>query len=200
MEGISKKQARELINIKGKVRGLALKSHAKFVASKLGVANLKKVEKKMADLGYAFDFEEINSMDFYPIGIEGLFLVLCHSELGFKENDFIEMGTFSSKFSLIIKLFAKYFVSVEGIAEKANKVWREYYTRGILEVVELDAKQGKAVLSLTGLSVHPFHCLHVQGHIQSILQMVLGTNIEGRETECPFRGDEAHIYNFNWRV
>ena len=195
---ITKEETEELISKKGEVRGLALKSHARFVVKKTGQEGLGKVTNKMAELGHPFDFHSVKPMDFYGVGIEALFLVLCNTELGFEENDFVEIGAFSAKLSLIIKLFAKHFVSVEKIAEKANEIWGKYYTEGKLEIVRLDSGKRTAVFKLSDFKIHPFHCLHVLGYIKSVLKMVVGKPVEGEEKECPFRKGRDHIFELNW--
>jgi len=68
-EKISKKEQQELQEIKGQVRGLSLKGHARFLLKEEGGDSLERVEKEMQKLGYDFDYDKIKKLDFYPLSL-----------------------------------------------------------------------------------------------------------------------------------
>lgn len=199
MAGLKKEEAEKLMESPGKVRGIALKNHGQYIESRWGKEALKAIEKRIRETGQDFSFDKVSSMNFYPVGLEALLFVVSKEEVGFDEKEFMEVGSFGSKLSLIIKLFAKYFVSVKKLVKKAPEIWRKYYTTGDLEVASLDEKEGRAVLRLKNFNLHPYHCLHVAGYVRNVLRMALGRPVEVEETRCTFRGDPYHEFVLSWK-
>lgn len=199
MGKITKKKAEELMSIKGEVRGIALKSHASFIIKEKGEEALKELQQEMKRLGCSLDHKKIESMKFYPVGIEALELFLIKEIFEFEDEKFEEIGAFGAKSSLIVRLFTKYLFSVKALAKHGSKIWSRYYTEGELEVREMDPEKGRAVIQLRGFQVHRYHCLHVKGFLTSVLRMALGGKpLETEETKCMGRGDEYHEFVVTW--
>ncbi len=197
-EVITKKEFDELMSIEGEVRGVAFKTASGFIIKEKGVEGLKKIEEIITELGYPIEFRKIKIMNFYPVGLIGVIQLLLHRLFNFDKKKFIEMGTFESKVSLIIRLFMRYFVSLKAVIKEVPKMWKKYYTAGELKVIELNEKEKSAVLRLENFKIHQFHCYDLIGYFPSVLQMIVGGNPICEETKCVFLGDKYHEFLLKW--
>ena len=195
---ITKEIAKRFMAIKGEVRGVALKSHQDFILKEKGEEGLKKLEEEMARLGYPIKYKEIRITDFYPVGLEVVALLAIKKLFDFDEEKFEEIGIFQSKISWIIKLFMKYFGSLEMLVDRAPDIWKKYYTIGDFKVVELNELKRYIVLRVENFKLHPLHCRHVKGYCYNVIKMVVKKPVTCQEIKCPFRGDEYHEFLIKW--
>lgn len=195
---ISKEELDELMSLGGKGRGVLFKTASKFILKEKGEEGLKKLEETITNLGYPIKFQKIRAMDFYPMGLYAVTLVTIQGLFNFNEEKFIEMGKFESKISLIIRLFIRYFFSIDVVVKQASKIWRTYFTIGDISVAELNKEKKYGVLKVENFRLHPLHCQILKGYLPGVVQMVVGSKVICEETKCPFRGDEYHGFSLKW--
>ncbi len=183
----------------GKVRGLALISHKGFVMKEKGREGLMRLEFFLEGIGYPQEYREISPMEFYPVGLEIIELLAIKSLFNFEDEKFREIGVFSSKMSLILRTFMKYFVSLETALKQAPLIWRKYYTIGELTVREYNKEKNHIIIRVSGLKLHPLHCLHLEGYICSVIRMIVKKPTSCRETVCGYKtGGEFHEFVIKW--
>lgn len=182
----------------GRVRGVALKSHGEFVLRHEGEEGLRKLEKLMSDLGHPINYKDVEPMDFYSTGLEGLTFLGMKRIFGYGDEMFQKLGATNAKFSLIIRLFMKYFFSVEKVADLVPKMWRKYYTTGNLKVEEYSEEDKYAILRIRNFELHPLLCQNLLGYFSSVLQMVVGSPVTAKETKCTHKGDDYHEFLMEW--
>jgi len=197
-EIISKTIADRLMKLKGEVRGLAIKSHGAFILKEKGEDGLKRLEDFMRELGYPLIHENIKGLSFCPVGLEVMELLVIKQLFDFNDEKFVEIGAFSSKLSLIMRMFIKYFVSVKLMAHQSPKIWEEYYTIGKLSVPEFNEEKKRLVLRVKDLNLHPLHCLHLKGYFSSVVKMVTNREVSCEETKCIYNGDDSHDFSLQW--
>ncbi len=197
-EIITKEIVQELMKIKGETRGASMKGDLEYVLHKEGAEGLKKLEDEMARLGYPIRFKELRAMELYPVGVEAITFLVIKKLFNFDEEEFRKMGEFNSKVSLLIRLFMKYFVSLELLAKQAPKLWREYYSLGDLKIIEINKEKKYMIIRIENFYHHPIHCLTVEGYFVSIVKMVVKAPVTCKETKCINRGDEYHEYLMKW--
>ncbi len=195
---ISKEEFDEFMKIKGEVRGMSLKNIAAFVLKERGKEGLKKLEDTITRLGYPLKYRKIRAMTFYPLGLEPLMMVVAKKVLNFNKEDFRNLGEFSPKTAIIIRLFLQYFLSVRKVAESVTEMWKKYYTVGNIETVELNEEKRYMILRVTDFNLHPVHCQVLEGYFPTVIQMVINTKVHCEETKCFFRGDDYHEYLMKW--
>jgi len=197
---LTKEVAKKLMEIKGEVRGVVFKTDTEYILKEKGREGLKKLEDELERLGFPTKFKEIKTMAFYPVGLRALSLLAIKKVFDFDNEKIKEMGFFATKISLIIKLFMKYFLSVQRVfLKEAPKIWRKHWTIGELVPVELDEEKKYAILRLKNFSLHPIYCCYLGGYFCGIMQMLIKTpQITFEETKCSFRGDEYHEYLIKW--
>lgn len=197
-EIISKEELNKLMALKGRVRGLAIKSHGEFIKKEKGEAGLKELEQVMEDLGCSVNHKELETMRFYPIYLEVVALVVIKKLFNFEEEKFREMGEFSSKMSLILKLFIKYFISIKMMVDQIPNIWEKYYTIGKIKTTELDIVGNRLVLRLEDFNLHYLHCLHLEGYFSSVVKMIVKKPVTCLETRCVHKGDRYHEFLLRW--
>ena len=195
-EIITKEEFNKFMELEGETRGVGFKTEAKFILKEEGMAGLKKLEDIMEKFGYPY--KNIQTMDFYPMGLLAVALLSIKGLFNYDDKKFQEMGRFEAKFSLIIRLFMKYFISIERVIKEVPKMWRKYYTVGDLKVIEFNEKKKYAIIRLENFQLHPLLCQVFEGYFPSVLQMIVGGFVTCEETKCTFRGDDYHEFLMKW--
>ena len=174
---ISKGKIEELKGIKGQARGAAFKSPFKFVLKREGRKGVELVEKTMKELGCPLKHKELSTMRFYPIHLCLILQAVIQGLFGYGDEEFEEMGRFNSKNSMVMRLFTKYFASLENVVGKTPRAWRMYFSAGTLEVVELN-REGRYVRArLKESPFPPLYCPIVKGFFSSVLQMIVNETV-----------------------
>ena len=137
-------------------------------------------------------------MVFYPLGLEGLTLLIIKRLFNFNDETIKEMAVRQAKTSILIRLFTKSFLSVKKAAVLVPKMWRTIYTVGEAEVGEINEEEKYAVLIIKDFLIIPIYCLYLIGYFSSILQLIVGNKVTCKETKCPFKGDEYHEFVLKW--
>lgn len=198
MQKLTKEFAKKLMETEGEARGINLKTDWEVVLDKYGKGGLKKLEAKIAGLGFPIKYEEIKTMDFYPVGLDALSVLSIKETFNLNDQELKELGAAAVKFSLFLKVLIKYFPSLNLLAKEAPKMWRKHYSIGDLEIVETNEKEKRAVLRIKNFSFHPAQCANLQGYFSKILQMAVKAPVTCEETKCTFRGDAYHEFVIKW--
>lgn len=198
---ITKELAKKLMEIEGETRGVVLKTDGEYVLKEKGEEGLKKIEEELEKLGYPIKYGEIKTMEFYPVGLRAISLLVVKKAFNFNDEKIKEIGIFATKVSLIIKIFTRYFLSVKRVFFiEAPKIWRKHWTKGDLIPVELNEEKKYAILRLQNFSLHPIYCTYLGGYFCGVLLMLLrATKMNPEETKCVFRGDEYHEFLIKWQ-
>jgi hypothetical protein len=198
-EIISKKEFDELMKLEGEAKGVPFKTEANFILKREGGQGLKKLEDTMAKLGYPIKYRKMRSMNLYPLGLLAVNLLAIKRLFNYDNKKFQEMGSVEAKTSsLIIRLFMKYFVSIERAAKEISKMWRKHYTTGDLKIIEYDKKKKYAILRLKDFRCSSLFCQDLIGYFPSVLQMIIGSKVNCEEVKCIHRGDEYHEFLLKW--
>ena len=201
MEEITKEEIQKLMKIKGEARGVVFKTDAEYILSEKGEEGLKKLEEELERLGHPLKYREIKTMDFYPVGLRVLSLLAIKKVFNFDDEKIKDMGLVATKKSLIIKLFIRYFLSVQRVVFKeAPRMWRKHWSIGELIPLELDEEKKRTIFRVKNFDLHPLYCsVYLRGYFSGILQMLVKSpKITCQETKCSFRGDEYHEYLIKW--
>lgn len=201
MEKITKEEINKLMRIKIETRGVVLKTDGEYILEKEGEAGVNKLEEELKRLGYPIKYKEVKNMAFYPAGLRILSLIVIKKIFNFNDEKIKEMGLVATKKSLIVKLFIRYFLSIQRVFfREAPRIWQEHWTKGELIPIELNEEEKYGVLRLRDFDLHPLYCsVYLTGYFSGILQMLIKTRqITCQETKCSFRGDKYHEYLLKW--
>lgn len=191
----------KLMEIKGEARGVVLKTDEEYILKERGRKGLEELEKRLEELGHPIKYNQIKTMDFYPVGLRVLSLLAVKEVFNFNDEEIRKMGTFATKVSLIIKLFMKYFLSMRRVVMKESpKMWSKHWTVGKLVPIRLDEKQKYAVIRVEGFDLHPIYCTYLEGYFAGIVEMLVKeSKIDSQETKCALKGDPYHEFTVKWQ-
>lgn len=194
-ETITKEEFDEMMKIKGEVRGVTLQGYQDYILKEEGEEGLEKFKKEVVEFDYP---KEIRTMDFYPIGYQVLAIETMKRVFNYDEKRFLEIGEFSAKVSMIVRLFSRYFFSVEQAMKHIPKMWEKYYTVGKIELGDFSEEEKFLVIRLKDFHIHPFHGQVLVGYFSSLLKMISGQKARGEETKSPFRRDDCYEFLMKW--
>jgi hypothetical protein len=191
----------KLMEIKGEARGVVLKTDEEYILKEKGKKGLEKLEKRLKELGHPIKYNQIKTMNFYPVGLRILSLLVIKEIFNFDDKEIQRMGIFATKMSFIIKLFTKYFLSLRRVLmNEAPKIWTKHWTVGKLVPVKLDEKEKYAILRVVDFNLHPVYCVYLRGYFEGMLQMIVKpSKIISQETKCFFKGDPYHEFTVKWQ-
>jgi len=202
MEEITKEEISKLMEVKSQARGVVFKTDTEYILAEKGEEGLKKLEEELEKLGHPIKYKEIKSMEFYPAGLRALSLLVIKKTFGFDDKKIENMGLVATKKSIIVKLFIRFFLSLDRVFFKeAPRIWQKHWTAGELVPVELNEEKKYAILRLKNFNLHPLYCsVYLQGYFAGILQMLIKSpEMSCQETKCSFKGGEYHEYLIKWQ-
>jgi len=197
---LTEKLVQELMEFKGEIRGMDIIFDGEFVLKHNGKEGLKKVQEKLKEIGVPLEYKRLNPLSFCPGGLRVISLLAIQEALGYSDEKIEEMGKSAPKFSLIIKLFIKYFTSLRKFFfNQAPRIWKEYWTVGEFVPLELNEQEKFAIFRYQGVNLHPIYCTYLKGYFATVCQLVTGAKkVECKETKCVFRGDQFHEFFLKW--
>lgn len=195
---LTKEKVKKLMKLKGSVRGMALKVDLDFVREKKGENGLRKVEARMKELGHPLEYDKILPMQFYPMGLSVISLLVIEEVFNFSEKELKEWGESVVKFSILMKILMKYFGSLNLVAKQIPGVWRRHYTIGDLEMPDFSEESKYVILRLKNFKIDPIYCSIYLGYFSKTASMVLKNKINVKETKCMFKGDPYHEFLLTW--
>ena len=153
----------------------------------------------MARVGYPVKYKKIKVTRFFPLALQAVNLTVVKRLFDYNEKKFQEMGMFESKAdTTIIRLFMKYFVSLEVAAKAASKMWRTYFTVGDIKTVRLDKEKKYIILRLENFHHTPIICENLKGYFQGLIKMIVKEETTCEETKCIHKGDDYHEFLLRW--
>lgn len=196
-EIISKEELDKLMKIKGKIRGLALKGETEFILKEEGKEGLKKVEDEITRLGLPLERKNLKTMEWYPIGVAIGYFLIYKRLFNWDDEKFNKLGRAKLKLPASIRLFIKYFVSLEAAIKENQRLWRRYFSVGEAEV-ELNKEKRYSIIRIKNCYLHPLQCQVLKGYLSSMNEIILRTKATCEETKCVHRGDEYHEFLVRW--
>ncbi len=200
---ISNEELEKIMNLKGEIRGLALKNYREYILRENKKEGLDKLEEALLSLGCPIKYENLKAMVFYPLWWSVVTFVLLRRLFHYDEQKFQEMGKFCFKFPNIITVWAKYLISIEKAAESSVKMYKMYFTVGEFTVPEYSKEKKYAILRLENYPVYPIdsprdYCYFLAGYYSSIVRVITGKEATGKEIKCVHRGDKYHEFLIKW--
>jgi hypothetical protein len=199
MEKTLKEIAEELFKIKGNVKGDVLRNTFLYINEKEGAQGVSAIEKRLEEIGYPLKFKEIDRNAWYPEAFSVLLLITSKDVFGWQDSDIFAVGNSAIRYSSIIKIMVRHFVSIENVLKQAPILWRKHLDFGKLEIVDFNKEKRYAKIAVKGHKFHEVSCRYFAGYFQGAAQLcVKSENITAKETKCVFKGDSCHEFLINW--
>jgi len=145
----------------------------RYVRYREGEMGLKKLEEKLKELGWPLKFEEIESTEWYPMGLDVLKTLVVKDLFNWTEKDIFEMEAYSARVSFLAKMFLRYFVSPQKAFQESLKYWRKNYDVGELEVYKFNEKEKYAIFRLKNLKLHSINCINFAGYFLQAAKYII---------------------------
>lgn len=188
------------MKIEGEARGMTLKDDATYIINKKGKEGLKKVEEALEGVGQPIKYGKIQTLAFYPAGWRALSLLAMKKVFGWGDEEFRELGGFAPSDSLIVRVYSRFFHSVDKMVEMAPRVYKEYLTKGELTIPDYNVEKKYAIMEIRGCDLHPLFCRILEGYFGTFVKMVVeAKEMECRETMCTFEGQDRHQFKATWK-
>lgn len=194
-----KQEIDNLMKIEGHVRGAVFYTHATYIRIKKGEEGVKAVEDKLKDLGYPFSFKDVKTLGWYPVGLEPAVILVAKELFGWTDDDIFDMGNSAPKYSFVVKMIMRYFLSLKRSFAETPTYWDKHYDVGQLINYKLDEEEKYAIVRVQGYKTHPIMCTLFAGYFLRMGQFVIKTEkITIKETKCLYKGDPYHEFFFKW--
>lgn len=139
-------------------------------------------------------------MDFYPVGWRAISLLAIKKVFNWKNKDIRELGRFATAVSLVVRIYMKFFHSVDIMAKKAPEMWNNYFTIGSLSIPDYDEEKKYAVAIIKDINLHPVFCRTMEGYFENIVKMIVrAKKVRCHETECALKGTKCHRFLIKWQ-
>ena len=197
-EIITKKIAQNLMKLEGEARGTHFVNDSQYILAKEGEQGLKRVEEELKGLGFPIEYKKVKNTDFYPIGLRAISLLVIKKVFNWEDEGIKNLCSFATKVSMIIRLYLKFFYSIEKMTEIAPKLWKDYFTVGSLRVIEYDKQRKRVVLRVEDFILHSIYCRCLEGFFEDIVKMVVGVkSVNCKETKCSAE-ENSHEFVVTW--
>lgn len=189
------------MKIKGKVRGVVFQTDGRYVLETKGEKGMKTLEAAIKKTGQPIKYgKELKATSWYPLSWRILSLLVIQRTFNWGEKEMFAMGQAAPKYSFIVKMLLRYFVSLEKTFKESAKYWQEHYSVGKLEAPVIDIEGKRLVIHLKDFKMHPVFCMYSKGYFKAIAKLVVRTEkMTIKETECMFKGDDYHEFIIEWQ-
>jgi len=194
---ISKQEADKIMQMKGEVKGVVFQTDREYVKKMWGQESLDKIKKELKKLGYPIEYEKVKALEWHPIGLRVLSLLVIKDSFNMSDEDIKIMGNTAPKLSFIVKLLLRFFVNLKMSFEHASEMWTKHYSVGKLRA-EIYEAENWAKVYLEDIKLHPMFCKYLEGYFSRIVQYTINKNIKSEEEKCMFKGGPCHEYKISW--
>lgn len=195
---LTKKEAEEIMHLEGEVRTVTLCTDAASVVRLKGKDGLNRVEAKLQSLGHPIDYGTMRAMDWRPLGLRVLSLLVIKDTFEWGDGEIRAMGYAALTYSLVTRLFMKTLASPDIAFGRAPIYWSSHFTSGKMEVEFVNGLNRVSFL-IREFGGHPVLCKHIEGYLERAGQFIMPKhNVRLRETKCPFQGEPYHQYDLSW--
>jgi len=194
-----KQTAKELMNIKGNIRGEGMLTDIEYIRYCKGEKGVKMLEEKLKELGQPINFKKIRPMEWYPVGWDVLKILCLKDIFNWNDKDIFKMANFAPKVSFLVKMLMKYFFSAERSFKESPKYWKQHFDFAELEAYRYNEKEKFMIFRVKNFKTHPIMCVVIAGYFLRMAQFVLRSEkISIKETKCVFKGAPYEEYLISW--
>lgn len=197
---LSKEEVDKMMKIKGNVKGVILKGHFDYIRDLKGEEGIKKVEKRLLELGYPIDHKKIKEGKWYPEALACLIVLVCAEVFNWNQEGVRKMAYESPKYSFIVKVLMQHFVKIEKSFKMAPIYWRKHFDFSRMEVGGFSEKEKFGIIRLVDFhKYHPLICEYHRAYFQKIAEIMLGQRkVRVSHTKCLFREDDCEEFKIIW--
>lgn len=195
-------EADRIMNQEGKSVGVTFTTEYQYFLDHVGEDGVQKIEAAMAELGYPFDFSELDTEQWYREGYVALAILVGMELFDWDEDDVYEIGYTATSMSKVLNT-AVSFISVKRALRNAPRLWSRHFDFGELETINHDEEAQTATIRIYdydfGDHMHAYYC----GYFSHMTEILTGSEDQSvvcryRECESPEGYTHCDEYHFDW--
>lgn len=194
MDKLTKDKVAKMKEVSGETRGVVFDTDINFIKRNGGEDGFKKIKARLEELGESLEYEKIQTMEFYPLWKRMLSLAVIKDVLELDDQEIERMGKEAPKISLLIRMFARFFFSIEETIKQAAEMWSKHYTIGSIEAGVI--KEGETSIILKDISVPEIFLVYLGGYLKTIVEMIVNEKVSVSRRPL---GDNIHEYRCTWK-
>ena len=171
-----------------KIRGAALNNDLAYIRQQEGEKRTNELIRKIREERDSnFDPGKINGMSWYPLEWQEYLLLETKKQLQWQEKDIFQMGYHAPQYSILLKIFLRYFLGTESALRNSNRSWRQHYNIGRVSRHKIDKKKKQIFFKIEDFYVDPVLCPLLQGALSFFASMATGKEIKVKEAQCELK-------------
>ena len=197
---LTKEEADKLMKTEGETRGVVLKTLEDYILSKKGLGGIKKVEEKLKELGYPFEFKKVFSFSWQSAAFSNLVVLSMLEVFDWDDSRAFDIGYNALINSRIAKLMLEKIDTMEDSNNRTPKIWKTYSTVGEMKFVEYNEKKRHSTLRLKGYKkYHPVSYEYFRGFLTRVAEIITKSKkVKVDQTKSLFNGDSYDDFEFTW--
>ncbi len=195
---INRNRIKQILRLKGEVRGAVFQTDKNYILMNYGEEGLKKLIGNAEALGIKLPYEKTSSLEWHPAGLRILSLLFIKETFNLTDEKIVNMGYIAPKSSFVVKLLMKFFINLNSLVIKIPDYWREHWSVGSLEIIKYDEAGKILILGLKKFKIDPVFCLYETGFFRKMLEFTVGSGVEVNETKCMSNGNKWHEFKITW--
>lgn len=195
-----KQETKELRKLPGQQRAEHVKYYYNYVKRNYGEKGLKKVMDTLKKLDFDLgDVSQYRDTEWVPEDLAHVFFITAARVLDWDDQEVYDMGRAIVPKSTVTKVFLKFFSTIDKSLEKGVDQWRKNFTRGKLEVKDLDKKKREGKFVLRDFKDHRLAYIHFQGFFSRILEIMTGSSkVKVEDPVCLNEKKGDWEWKFHW--
>ncbi len=192
---VDKGKVDKLIKLKGDTRGATFQTDASCIRKIKGDEGLKLISSRMDELGYHIDYNNIKTLELYPLGLRALTFEVMVEEFSWSGKEIKFMGSLAPDVSFMVKLLLRYFISTEKMFKNASKLWSDHYSLGNLISKEINKKEQEIIVALEDIEITDLYCSYLEGYFQKLVSYTepMG-DVIAETTKYLHKGDDCYEF------
>jgi predicted hydrocarbon binding protein len=196
---LSEKKVKEILKIKGKIKGQSTRDNFRCIKALKGEEGLKAYNEAFKAINAPFAYETIKNSDTIPLSYDVLSLVVAADLFGWDGEGVKNFGRALGKVSFFEKTFIKYFISLEKFTKSLPDHWKRTTSEGELTLVELNEEKKYLIATLKDFDASIYYCQVLQGYFETLVGFAVSSDkISVEETKCLYKGDKYHEFLVKW--
>jgi len=195
-----KQEINQYKHLMGKQRAEHVKYYINYVRENYGDKGVKKVKDTIEKMGFDIgDAKQYRDTEWVPESWAHIFFVTAARIFDWDDREIQNIGRYIMPRSIITRVFLKYFSTVEKTLKKGVKQWDNNFTRGELEIKDINKEKKEGKFMLKNFPNNPMAYIHFQGYFSRLLEIITGSNkVKVEDPVCLDQDKGNWEWKFHW--
>lgn len=195
-----KQEINQYKHLMDKQRAEHVKYYINYVRENYGEKGVEKVMDTIEKMGFDIDDpKQHRDTEWVPESWAHIFFITAARIFDWYNREIYNIGRYIMPRSIITRVFLKYFSAAEKTLKKGVEQWNNNFTRGKLEVKDIDKKKRKGKFVLKNFKNNPMAYVHFQGFFSRLLETITGSDkVKVEDPVCLDEENGEWEWKFHW--